>query len=267
MYKKQFKMLVVVSTVASILASSTVAFAAENYTVKKGDYLKKIANQVYGDKGKWEAIYEANSASIKNPNLIYEGQIFTIPDIAEQTPVEVPEIAPAEVPETTLAEASESDEAIAEPVKCVPVGINPTLTGRETYAYTFKDGTWIECTSIGYVADVVDSYGVTYREYRPGANEIIIKKVADYIAQNPDSNFLSLMEQRGGQLIIVTSYMGLWDDEYDYNWNYGILNCEPFDCVYMFVAGNNFDDGDNYVTEACNELFDTVSENIMIVDN
>lgn len=50
------------------------------YTVVSGDCLWKIAKQFYGDGGKWGAIYNANKDVIGgNPNLIYPGQILTIP--------------------------------------------------------------------------------------------------------------------------------------------------------------------------------------------
>ena len=50
------------------------------YTVVKGDSLSKIAKQFYGNAGQWKKIYEANKDTIKNPDLIYPGQTFKIPD-------------------------------------------------------------------------------------------------------------------------------------------------------------------------------------------
>jgi len=39
------------------------------------------ARAVYGDASKWTKIYEANKSVIgKNPNLIYPGQKYTIPN-------------------------------------------------------------------------------------------------------------------------------------------------------------------------------------------
>ncbi len=49
------------------------------YTVVKGDSLSKIAKALYGSAGKWKAIYEANKDIIKNPDLIYPGQVLRIP--------------------------------------------------------------------------------------------------------------------------------------------------------------------------------------------
>ena len=50
------------------------------YTVVSGDSLSKIAKRVYGDPQKWRVIYEANRNHIKNPDLIYPGQVFTLPE-------------------------------------------------------------------------------------------------------------------------------------------------------------------------------------------
>lgn len=49
------------------------------YTVKKGDTLWGIAKKFLGNGAKYMTIYNANKDKIKNPNLIYVGQTFTIP--------------------------------------------------------------------------------------------------------------------------------------------------------------------------------------------
>ena len=54
----------------------------KTYTVVSGDTLSKIAKREYGDADKWHAIYEANRDKIKNPDLIYPGQVLTLPPTA-----------------------------------------------------------------------------------------------------------------------------------------------------------------------------------------
>jgi NitT/TauT family transport system substrate-binding protein len=51
----------------------------QQYTVKAGDTLSKIAVQFYSAIGKWEKIFEANRDSLKNPNYIYVGMKLVIP--------------------------------------------------------------------------------------------------------------------------------------------------------------------------------------------
>jgi nucleoid-associated protein YgaU len=51
------------------------------YTVKKGDYLSKIAKEVYGNANKYNVIFEANKPMLKNPDLIYPGQVLVIPPL------------------------------------------------------------------------------------------------------------------------------------------------------------------------------------------
>lgn len=55
----------------------------EFYTVKKGDSLSKIAKAYYGNAMKYPVIFEANREVIKDPNLIYPGQVLRIPKIAK----------------------------------------------------------------------------------------------------------------------------------------------------------------------------------------
>ena len=53
----------------------------KTYTVKKGDCLWNIAKSLYGSGADYTKIYEANKGTVgSNPNLIYPGQVLTIPE-------------------------------------------------------------------------------------------------------------------------------------------------------------------------------------------
>ncbi len=51
----------------------------KTYTVKSGDCLWNIAKKYYGNGAQYTKIYNANKGKIKNPNLIYPGQVLAIP--------------------------------------------------------------------------------------------------------------------------------------------------------------------------------------------
>lgn len=53
--------------------------AATTYTVRPGDTLYGIALRFYGDGFKWPDIFQANKDLIDNPDLIFPGQVFKIP--------------------------------------------------------------------------------------------------------------------------------------------------------------------------------------------
>lgn len=55
------------------------AVTGGTYTVKSGDCLSSIARKMLGTSN-WQALYEQNKAVIgSNPNLIYPGQVLTLP--------------------------------------------------------------------------------------------------------------------------------------------------------------------------------------------
>ena len=70
---------------------------ANTYTVVKGDCLWKISGkeEIYGNPRLWPALWDANKdgvvsaptavpKTIKNPNLIYPGQVLRVPQLSEE---------------------------------------------------------------------------------------------------------------------------------------------------------------------------------------
>ena len=55
------------------------------YTVVRGDHLWKISGmrQHFGNPFAWPKLYQANKDKIKNPDLIYPKQVFTIPQLTD----------------------------------------------------------------------------------------------------------------------------------------------------------------------------------------
>jgi nucleoid-associated protein YgaU len=50
--------------------------------VSRGDSLWRISRAAYGDGARYTVIYEANHSQIRNPDRIYPGQVFVLPDKA-----------------------------------------------------------------------------------------------------------------------------------------------------------------------------------------
>ena len=49
------------------------------HTVVKGEYLSLISKKYYGDAMRYNEIFEANKPMLKDPDLIYPGQLLRIP--------------------------------------------------------------------------------------------------------------------------------------------------------------------------------------------
>ncbi|KIN60594.1 LysM domain protein [Sulfitobacter noctilucae] len=67
---------------AQVLADATAAQSGpvKAITVQKGATLWAIARERYGDGELYVRVFEANASSIRDPDLIYPGQIFDLPD-------------------------------------------------------------------------------------------------------------------------------------------------------------------------------------------
>jgi peptidoglycan DL-endopeptidase CwlO len=65
----------------AVTAAKTTAktAAATSYTVRGGDTLSQIADRYYHNADDWPWLYHVNDASIKDPNLIYAGQVLRVP--------------------------------------------------------------------------------------------------------------------------------------------------------------------------------------------
>jgi LysM repeat protein len=52
----------------------------KSITVNSGDSLWRISSKFYGEGMRYTVIYRANSGQIRDPNLIYPGQVFVVPN-------------------------------------------------------------------------------------------------------------------------------------------------------------------------------------------
>jgi LysM repeat protein len=60
-------------------ASAVVVDAIETATVVRGDSLWRISKKTYGSGFRYLVIHQANKEQIRNPDLIYPGQVFVLP--------------------------------------------------------------------------------------------------------------------------------------------------------------------------------------------
>ena len=67
------------ATVEQPQRETTQAPKQSTYTVKSGDCLWNIAKKYLGDGSRYNEIYNLNKDKITNPNLIYPGQVLTLP--------------------------------------------------------------------------------------------------------------------------------------------------------------------------------------------
>lgn len=105
-----------VSTIPSVQAQSL--SCGGSYTIKRGDTLQKLTNQVYGLGNSFFTIYNANKAVIgPNPSLIEVGMVLNIPCTGSAAPVPVAAAAP-----TTPVNVAPSPMAtVAAPSALIPV--------------------------------------------------------------------------------------------------------------------------------------------------
>lgn len=174
--------------------------------------------------------------------------------------------------------------------KNVPVGTNPEIvidngdgihssvvdgmmitasSGNGSKAtYYFSNDSFIICpiNKNGYMAEVSDKYGMTYVEYEEGAAETLMGMIAEFIQEKPEMKFADYAVQSGNNFVFVITTGGLWDDTQDFSWRWGIVDCEPEDCVYMFLPGYLFDDEEEYLRETVEEMLASVSDNVVMDD-
>jgi nucleoid-associated protein YgaU len=67
------------ATPTSVKSTQAASPATQEYTVKGGDTLSRLAERFYNSGDKWGRIYDANKDTVKNPNYIYIGQKLIIP--------------------------------------------------------------------------------------------------------------------------------------------------------------------------------------------
>jgi LysM repeat protein len=77
--------------------------ANRTYVVQPGDTLSSISQRIYGTPADALWIYQVNMSKISNPNLIYPGQVLSVPDDPPASAAAVPEVAHEAVATASVA--------------------------------------------------------------------------------------------------------------------------------------------------------------------
>lgn len=106
---KHTKKICALSVTAALSLSLAAPAAAADYTVQRGDSLWKIAREQLGDGTRWGELYAANRDTVRDPSLIYAGQVLKIPGSGEETAPS----APAEETMPAVESTTRTEKALA----------------------------------------------------------------------------------------------------------------------------------------------------------
>jgi len=70
-----------VANTAPKASAAVVVDSIETATVSRGDSLWRISRKTYGSGYRYTVIHQANQEQIRDPDLIYPGQIFVLPKL------------------------------------------------------------------------------------------------------------------------------------------------------------------------------------------
>lgn len=119
-----------------------VMITTQEYTVKEGDSLSKIAKEIYGKNELWPALAHVNG--IKSPNLLYTDTKLTIPPQSEAESI-MESLPPMTIPQLRVASVTLGiDVSIWDLLaKCESSGDWAANTGNGFYGgLQFKQNTW-----------------------------------------------------------------------------------------------------------------------------
>ena len=106
---KHTKKICALSVTAALSLALAAPAAAADYTVQRGDSLWKIAREQLGDGTRWGELYAANRDTVRDPSLIYAGQVLKIPGSGEGTTPS----APAEETMPAVESTTRTEKALA----------------------------------------------------------------------------------------------------------------------------------------------------------
>ena len=162
------------------------AAASHNYVVRSGDTLSSIASHFYGKSGDWQWLYHVNQQDHAHPNVIYPGQVLTVPADAPANYT----LPAAEAPATTSsaqsagyrprhaapARSSDNDGGSSSASAPATVSRGATLTSACTYSCSGLESLWEQAG--GSAGEAVMAASIAMAE--SGGNPDAISPTNDY---------------------------------------------------------------------------------------
>jgi LysM repeat protein len=121
------------------------AQASHDYTVKAGDTLSTIASAAYGQAKDWQWLYHVNNAKVQNPNLIYPGQVLSVP--ADPPANYTLPAAPVQqaAPAATSSADSDGEGAVSQAAPVQHAAPAQPAAAAATYAGAYPGGAFGAC--------------------------------------------------------------------------------------------------------------------------
>lgn len=147
--------------------------APDRYIVEKGDTLWGIAGKFLKEPWRWSEIWKLNQDEIKNPNLIYPGNVIVLDRSGGETRLrlmaDTVKLSPRVRSEATSAAIPSIPSAIIEPFLAQPLVIEQDGLGRAPRVVATEDGRVnIGAGNLAYVSGLGDSNITAWQFYRPG---------------------------------------------------------------------------------------------------
>ena len=167
-------------------AAAHSATASHNYAVRSGDTLSSIASHFYGKSGDWQWLYHVNHKTMSDPNVIYPGQVLTVPADAPANYT----LPAAEAPATTSsaqhggyrprhaapARSGDNDRGSSSASAPATVSRGATLTSAGTYSCGGLESLWERAG--GSAGEAVKAASIAMAE--SGGNPNAISPTNDY---------------------------------------------------------------------------------------
>jgi hypothetical protein len=148
------------------------AVAARTYTVKHGDTLYGIALHYYGQGKHWTVLYQANRSKISDPNLIYAGQVLTVPSGRH-------EASSASAPSTSASSTSASSTAASSTRASSRSASSTWSSSRSASSTSTSSKPASSSTSAPSTTDAATSQGGTSTKSSSSASSSVQADIAD----------------------------------------------------------------------------------------